>query len=67
MAPPKRNNNLASPVITHNESMRVRKNIRELITVAKRQTSSTIIYKQERGAQLTDCTSEFPKGRGHRN
>lgn len=40
MAPPKRNNNLASPFITHNESMRVRKYIRELIMIAKRQTST---------------------------
>jgi hypothetical protein len=40
MAPPERNNNLTSRFITHNESMRVRKYIRELITIAKRQTST---------------------------
>jgi len=36
MAPPKRNNNLASPIITRNESMRVRKYIRELVAKKKK-------------------------------
>lgn len=42
MAPPKRNDNLAPPIITRHEPMRMRKRIRELTATAKHKTSHNI-------------------------